>query len=388
MVVIKEVSAKAVKDSRGENTISVAIKTDVGKFEASAPNGKSTGKYEAKSYKKNLEGDIKAITDFKEYFSEDILEKFEDLRRVEDICEGHVGANTLFAFESAVLKAIAKEQKKEVWQVINPSVKKFPRLVGNCVGGGKHSEKSGGKKPDFQEFLLIPNTKTVKESFEGNIKRREDAGDSLDKVDEEFNDKPSDEKGWMVSLNEKEIFDVLKKFKVPLGTDVAASSFYKRKKYHYENPKLDRIVEEQMFYLSNLIKNFSLEYIEDPFEENDFDNFAKLLKKFPKSLIVGDDLTVTNYARLKKAIEKKSINALIVKPNQCGSLLNVRRVCDLAKENNIKIVFSHRSGETYEAILADLAFGFGADFFKCGIIGREREVKLKRLIEIEKSLNK
>jgi enolase len=103
-------------------------------------------------------------------------------------------------------------------------------------------------------------------------------------------------------------------------------------------------------------------------------------------LIVGDDLTVTNYDKLKKAIESKSINAIIVKPNQTGSLLDVSQVCKIAKDNNVKIVFSHRSGETEENILADLAFGFGADFFKCGIIGKEREAKLKRLIEIEKSL--
>ena len=101
---------------------------------------------------------------------------------------------------------------------------------------------------------------------------------------------------------------------------------------------------------------------------------------------MGDDLIVTNYNRLKKAIENKSINALIVKPNQTGSLLEVSQVCKIAKEKDIKIVFSHRSGETDESILADLAFGFGADFFKCGIVGKEREVKIKRLIEIEKSL--
>ena len=117
-----------------------------------------------------------------------------------------------------------------------------------------------------------------------------------------------------------------------------------------------------------------------------FSSFSKLLKKFPDRLIVGDDLIVTNSKRLKKAIEEKSVSAIIVKPNQCGSLLEVARVCELAKKNNIKIVFSHRSGETEENILADLAFGFQADFFKCGIDGKGREAKLKRLIEIEKSL--
>ena len=178
----------------------------------------------------------------------------------------------------------------------------------------------------------------------------------------------------------------MKNYGVNLGIDVASSSFYKRKKYHYENPRLIRTSEEQFSYLSNLIKNYNLFYIEDPFEENDFESFSLLLKKFPNSLIIGDDLTVTNSERLEKAIEKKSINAIIVKPNQCGSLLEVRRVCEIADKHRIKKVFSHRSGETEEYILADLAFGFQADFLKIGIDGYGREEKINRLIEIEKSL--
>jgi enolase len=135
-----------------------------------------------------------------------------------------------------------------------------------------------------------------------------------------------------------------------------------------------------------LIKNFDLYYIEDPFNESDFENFAKLLKRFSDRLVVGDDLTTTNPKRFEKAIKMKSINAIIIKPNQIGSLIKMKEVCEMAKKNNIKTVFSHRSGETEETILADLAFGFGADFFKCGITGKEREAKIKRLVEIEKSL--
>jgi len=384
MVVIKSVSAKSILDSRKEKTIHVTIRTDIGSFSASAPNGKSRGKYEAKPYKKSLEEDIRFLKDSKDYFSEEILEKFEDLRRIEDIVDRHVGANTLFALESAVLKAIAKEQKKQVWQLINSESKKLPRLVGNCIGGGKHSE--GKSKPDFQEFLLIPNSKSVKKAFEINKKAKEDVKFLLKEIDKNFKGKENDENAWETSLNEKEILEILKKTKIPLGLDVAASGFCKRKKYIYKNPPLDRISEEQFEYLSNLIKNFDLFYIEDGFSEEDFESFAKLLKQFPDKLIVGDDLTVTNYDRLPKAIENKSINALIVKPNQTGSLLDVSQVCNIAKEKGIKIIFSHRSGETEEDILADLAFGFGADFFKCGITGKEREAKLKRLIEIENSL--
>ena len=380
---IKGVSARGVLDSRKEKTILVSIKTNVGVFSASAPNGKSTGKHAKKIYKKNLEGDIKAIKDFSDYFSEEVLEKFEDLRRVEDIVDKHVGANTLFALESAVLKAMAKEQKKQVWELVGGG-KKFPQLVGNCVGGGVHSDAD--RKPDFQEFLLIPKSNSVKEAFELNKKIKKQVGGVLKEVDVKFKGKENDENAWMTALNEKEVLDVLKKFKVPLGLDVAASSFYKRKNYLYKNPPLKRTSEEQFSYLSNLIKNFNLFYIEDAFGEEDFEDFSKLLKKFPRSLIVGDDLVVTSHKRLLKAIEMKAVNAIIVKPNQIGSLLEVKQVCETARKKKIKIVFSHRSGETEENILADLAFGFQADFFKCGIEGEEREVKIKRLVEIEKGL--
>jgi len=392
MVLVKSVSAKSISDSRKEKTILVSIKTNVGDFSASAPNGKSRGKHEAEPYRKDLQRDIKTLKQFSHYFSEDEIEKFGDLRRVEDIVEGHIGANSLFALESAILKALAKENRKEIWQLINPSARKFPRLIGNCIGGGKHSKTSSpsstGKKPDFQEFLLIPKMRDVEEDLEINKKAKKETYYLLRERDEKFRGKKNDEDAWQTTLNEKEVLDILKGLRIPTGIDIAASGFYKRKKYIYQNPALQRTKEEQFSYISNLIKNFSLFYIEDAFEEEDFESFSRLLKKHPDSLIVGDDLTATNERRLKKALEEKSINAIIIKPNQNGSLLKVRDICDLAKKHGIKIVFSHRSGETTERILADLAFGFQADFFKCGITGKEREAKIKRLIEIERKIRK
>lgn len=386
-MIIEEVKAKIIKDSRGDKTVEVSIKTNVGKFNASAPNGKSKGKHEAKSYKKTIEKDIESLGKLSDYFSSEHLEKFDDLRRIEDIVGGHIGANTLFALESAALKGMSKEQGKEIWEIVNSKAKNVPRLVGNCIGGGLHSEFVNGKRPDFQEFLLIPNEGGSEKNFEKNLEAKKNAGEILKEKDKKFSGKKNDENAWMTSLNEKEVLDVLKEVKVPMGLDVASSGFYKRKKYHYKNPPLDRTPDEQLMYLSNLIKNFNLIYIEDPFGEEDFETHAKLLKLVHKNcLIVGDDLTVTNYKRLEKAIEEKSINALIMKPNQNGSLIDVKRVSELAKKKGIKMIFSHRSGETKESILADLAFGFEADFIKCGITGPEREIKIKRLVEIEKGL--
>ncbi len=395
MVVIKEVSAKRVLDSRGDKTIQVSIKTDVagsGKrevFSASAPNGKSRGKAEKKPYKKSLKGDIETLKKFSGYFSQDVVENFGDLRRIEDIVDGHIGANTLFALEACVLKALAKEKKKQIWQIIlnkNSDKIKFPRLVGNAVGGGKHSKGLNGKKPDFQEFLLIPKTRNVKEAFEQNKKTYKKIREKLKKRDENFNEKVTDENGWLTGLNDKQILDILKELKTNIGIDVAASSFYKRKKYHYKNPLLKRTRNEHFSYLLNLIRNFGLFYVEDPFGESEFESFSRLRKKTKDVLIVGDDLTTTNPKRFEKAIKNNSINAIIIKPNQIGSLLEVKKVCELAKKHKIKTIFSHRSGETQENILADLAFGFQADFLKCGIIGKERESKIKRLIEIQKRL--
>jgi len=403
---ILQVSGRAILDSRKEKTILISVKTNIGSFSASSPTGKSTGKYEAKPYKKSLEGDIKKVKEFSDYFSEEEFVCFDDLEKIEEVLDRQVGANTMFALESAVLKAIAKEKGKEVWEIVYSShdlpakarTPKLPYLVGNVIGGGKHSSSapkgvppstkkkdlSEGGKPDFQEFLLISKNWNLLK------KAKTEAEELLKKFDENFRSKKNDENAWMTSLNEKIVLDILyrlkKKFKIQIGLDIAASSFNKRKKYHYLNPKLDRDCDEQFGYLSNLIKNYGIFYIEDGFGEDEFDDFAKLLRKFKNRLIVGDDLTTTNLKRLNKAIEKKSISAIIVKPNQIGSLLEVREVCKLARKNKIKIVFSHRSGETEESILADLGFGFGADYFKCGIDGKEREAKMERLIDIRKSI--
>jgi enolase len=386
-MIIKEVFAKIIKDSRKDLTIEVTINTNIGTFKASSPNGKSKGRYEVKSYKKSIEEDIKSLAGLSDYFSQEYIEKFSDLRRIEDIVKGHIGGNTQLAFEYAVLKAMAKEQKKEIWQIINSKAKKIPRLVGNTIGGGLHSDLIGGKRPDFQEFLIIPKPNSMIESFEIAKKIKKFAAGELKLKDSKFNSNKNDENAWMTSLNEKEILEILKKTGAPSGLDIASSGFCRRKKYCYENPMLKRTPEEQLMYISNLAKNFKLIYIEDPFDEDDFESHAKLLKIIGKHcMVVGDDLTVTNYKRLEKAIQMKAVNALIMKPNQNGSLIDLARVVELAKKNNIKMIFSHRSGETMEDILADVAFGFGADFIKCGITGDVREAKIKRMIEIEKSL--
>ena len=376
-MIIKEVGARAVKDSRGEKTIEVSVN----KVKASSPSGKSTGIYETKPYRKSLEWNVNFFNKTKEFDNLEI-NSFDDLIKVEKLLKKKLklknvkdfGANALFAFESAILKALAKDEEIELWQVVNPKAKKFPTPVGNAVGGGLHS--SNKNKPEFQEFLLIPKEK----SFSKNVKIMNHVYSKL-KIKLKTKTK-NDEGALQTTLSNEEVFETLSKFKkIRFGTDIAASSFYKKGKYNYKKNKFDK--KEQISYVNNLIKKYNLFYVEDALEEMDFSGFSKIKSK---NLVVGDDLTATQINRLKKAIRKKSINAIIVKPNQNGSLLEVKKVFEICKNNGIKTIMSHRSGETLDSALADYSFGFEADYIKCGISTKWREAKLKRMIEIERKL--
>jgi len=204
----------------------------------------------------------------------------------------------------------------------------------------------------------------------------------------------NDEGAWGCSLSDEECLkflnDVRKELmsqvghQIDIGIDVAASGFYTGYLYNYKNPVKRLSKLKQLEFLSKIISDYDVYYVEDGFDEKDFDDFSLLMNKVKNRLIVGDDLTVSNIEKLKKAIKEKSVNSLIVKPNQNGSLIEIRDLILLAKKNKIKTVFSHRSGETNDNIIADLAFGFQTDFVKFGVKGKEREVKLNRMIEIEK----
>lgn len=365
-MLIKDLFATKILDSRKEPTIEVSVNG----CKASSPSGKSKGKYETPSYKKSLAQDIKTINKLKLDFD---INNFSDLIKVERICKNKLGANSLFALESAVLKALAKSQGKQLWEILNSRAKRLPTPLGNAIGGGLHS--SNKNPPTFQEFLLAPNKKSIRE----NVKIMNQTYSKLKKILKSKS--KNDEGAWNTSLNNSQVLEILSKEKIRIGVDAAASSFYKNGIYTYKNKSLNRTA--QIHYINSLIKRFNIFYLEDPLEENDFPGFAKISKK---NLICGDDLTVTHIGRLKKAISKKSINCMIVKPNQNGSLLDVAKVVALCKKHNIKTVLSHRSGETLDNALADYAFGFQTDFIKCGISTPWREVKLKRLIEIEENL--
>ncbi|MDO8508395.1 MAG: hypothetical protein Q7S27_01790 [Nanoarchaeota archaeon] len=373
---IKELSARKILDSRNEPTIEVSANNQ----KASSPSGKSTGKYETPCYHKSLEWNIKAINNLIIPFE---INSFNDLKKIEALIKNkfkfkdakQFGANALFALESAILKALAKSQGKQLWQIINPSAKKMPIPVGNAIGGGLHSHNKN--HPDFQEFLLIPKGKSMKE----NVKIMQKVYKNLKKIIK--TNSKNDEGAWQTSLSNEDVLAVISKItEVRIGLDIASSSFYKNSEYHYQNKSLS--TEAQIHYINSLTKKYDIFYLEDPIQEEDFKSFSKI-SRTASNLIVGDDLTATHISRLNKAIKSKSISAMIIKPNQNGSLIELQEIFNICRKNDIKTVLSHRSGETLDNSLADYAFGFQANYIKCGISTKWREVKLKRLVEIEKT---
>src|SRR3989338_1673456 len=389
---IKRLKASIIKDTRGDKTIQISLTTDFGDFISSSPNGKSKGEYEMKSWRGRIESYVQAVNNYPIYDIE--INKFDDLSLVEDIFIKRVGGNTMIALEYAFLKALATKDDKEIWQLINNNLRnpRFPMPVGNAIGGGAHSN---GKKPDFQEFHFIPEAGSFEDAVKINKRARENCKTILKNLDSGFKEKTNDENAWQTTFDNEQVIEIMQDVKenmidefgckMHIGIDVAASEFFsnKNKNYTYKNKKENLKRQEQINKIIKIANEIF--YIEDPLEQDDFSGFSEIKNK-TKSLIVGDDLTATNYNRITAACKKSSINAVIIKPNQIGSLMEVKKIVWFCMENKIKTIFSHRSGETSEDILADLAFGFQADFIKTGICGKGRDEKLNRMIEIERSL--
>jgi enolase len=396
---VKEIVPSIIKNSRNEKTICLKLETYEGRFISSAPSGKSKGKNEVESY--NVKGIVKSfyllkifckLLKHKNFIIKDIdgLKKLVSLVKRFEGRYGGLGGNVTYALEGVFLKGAAADTNREVWQFINDDVNngtkvKIPMPIGNCIGGGLHSKLVKGKRPDFQEFLLIPKEKTFSKAVTTNLRAYHFAKGQLKSRGK------NDENAWKTEKTNEEVLEILKvvgkKFKVRIGLDIAASTFYKKGYYYYKNKELIRDKIDQADYVERLVKRFGIYYIEDGMQEGDFSGFKEILGAVNKNvLIVGDDLTTTNLRLVRRAVNSKAMNAMIIKPNQIGSLIQVRDVVKFCKNHEIKLIFSHRSGETMDDILADYCIGFGGDFIKTGIFGKERLIKLKRVMDIEKSL--
>ena len=417
MVKILEVEPRLILNSRKEETIEVRVRTKDGLFISSAPSGASKGKFERQAFasassvgssKNAVKTSIASLSAIGEkiVFNGYDFNNFEDLHLIEDTImqinnkskKEMFGANALYALEASLLKSIAKSYGFDLWQYLCKKPNILPMPLGNCIGGGKHVDTD--KKTDFQEFLFLPKTKRFFDAQFINLKAYDLAKKFIYSRDKEYTGLLTDENALAASIDNEQVLKLLSEVRqkiadefgieFSLGIDCAASSFYKNKLYYYHNLEKKRTKEEQIEFVLDLIKKYNLSYIEDPLNEEDFSGFNFLMKEIQRKklncLICGDDLTVSSFERVEKAIKNKCVNAIIVKPNQQGSLLELKRVIELAKKHDITPVMSHRSGETCDDTLADLAVGFQCPVIKTGILGKERFAKLNRLSMIERKI--
>ena len=400
--VIEDVIARKIFNSRGEETIEVDIITAGGFGRASAPSGASRGKAEATPYPKG--GVEEAIRKVEQVIAPEIIglnadsqEEIDSLLHSLDGTKNfsNVGGNTAFAVSLAVADASANTYGLPLFQYLGGYyAKELPYPLGNVLSGGKHT---AGKGPEIQEFLSLPiGASSFLEAQKANVTVHERVRQLLEKKDKTFTGGKSDEGAWTCALSNDDALEIVCEaceeaskelgFECRVGLDVAASTFWnaRKKRYVYRDKILDP--NEQLEYILELIKNYKLAYVEDPFHEEDFENFAELTKKAKNCLICGDDLFVTNFKRLQKGIKLDAANAIIIKVNQIGTLTDAWETIRAAKAAGYSPIVSHRSGDTVDSHIAHLAVGLGCPIIKTGVVEGARISKLNELIRIEEIL--
>ena len=366
--------------SNSKDTIEIEAKTKKGKVHASVPFGTSKSKYEVRYLPFNQV--VNNFVSIKKYF----LDEFDSLKDVDELLHTidktedfrEIGGNLALAISSVFLKAFALEEGVPIFSYLNKNPT-MPKPVCNVAGGWKGQS-------DIQEFLLLPLhqerfTESMEEIMESYLK----LGDELKKIDPTFNYSKNLESAWVTSLTTEKILDAISKVKgenLMIGLDVAASNLWDGEKYSYKDKQLSTM--QQIDYMIELSRRYKIFYVEDPFHQDDFVSFSVFTKN-SNCLVVGDDIYATNIKRLKAGLDIKATNAVLVKPNQIGTITDALEFVKEAKKNNMKVVVSHRSAETDDNLLSHLAVGFGADYFKLGVSG-ERIVKINEMIRIEEMI--
>jgi len=401
---IKSIIAKEIKDSRQKPTIEVELAlSDSLRVVASVPSGTSTGKNEALELR---DADGIGVQTAIKNINETIAPKLKgkdptNQKEIDDLMialdgtenKSNLGANAILGVSMAVCRAGAVVQKvplyKHIAHLAGNKEKLFsPLPMFNIINGGRHSKN----ELDIQEFMAVPQKKTMQENLVvGNgifLKLKEEiknsfAEDGLILGDEGGFAPPitSPERALIFLRGACEGYNDVK-----FALDCAASEFYKNNKYNLEGRELTRA--EMLEFYKNLIDNFPIISIEDPFAEEDWQGFEEITKELGKNItIVGDDLTTTNIKKIKEAHNKKAINAVLIKLNQIGTVSETIDAINLTKSFVWKVIVSHRSGETMDNFIADLAVGVGADMIKSGSPAKEeRMIKYSRIIEIEKEM--
>ena len=391
---ITQCTAKEILDSRGIPTLEVAMSLGDISVHASVPSGKSTGSKEALELRdadgRGVSGAILNVNDViaKEIVGRDM--EPSDIDRLMLELDGtdnksNLGANAMLGVSIAATKLAAVVAGVPAWKYIaenNGADPKLPKLYMNIINGGAHSDF----RLPFQEYIIVPQDELVSSSYH----KAEHILKALGKkLKEQFGEVPiGDEGGYSPTFKTvEEPFELLNSLidgDISLAIDAAATELYKDGKYYLLGKEYS--AEGLLVLYKNLVKDLNLSSIEDPFEESDAESFADLVKEVEgRALVVGDDLTVTNPSLITEMSDKKSANAVIIKPNQIGTLLEVYEAVTIAHASGWKSIASHRSGETMDSFIADLAVGIGAYGIKAGSpLRKERKVKYDRLLEIEK----
>jgi len=403
--IIEDVYARKIYDSRGGPTIEVEVVTIDGFGRASAPAGASTGAHEVVPFPKG--GVDEAVRLVNEVVAEKLIGMdstdqvaIDSLLHEVDGTDNFskLGGATALAISIAVAKAAASSLGLPLFQYVGGAfATEMPFPLGNVVGGGKHA---GERAPNIQEFLIIPvGAKSYSEAIEICFKVHREVGKILSKLDKSFAGGRGDEGAWAANISDEEAFQALSEAchnvsdevgrRIVLGVDFAASSMWmsEGKVYFLKREGKGRTREEQINYVIEVAERYDLRYIEDPLHEEDFEGFSLLVKAIGhRALICGDDLFTTNVVRIKTGLELKAANAIIIKPNQVGTLTDAYRALRVARAGGLMPVMSHRSGETEDTFISHLAVGLRCPVIKAGILGGERMVKHNELIRVEEML--
>ncbi|MCX6762139.1 MAG: phosphopyruvate hydratase [Candidatus Moranbacteria bacterium] len=414
---IKKIFAREILDSRGNPTVEVEVTLEsgvVGNF--MVPSGASTGAHEALELRdgdKNRYGGLgvqSAVANVNEKIQKALLGiEASDQKNIDKLMlnldgtenKTNLGANATLGVSIAVCRAMASELELPLYEYIARTFKlpkkfRLPIPMFNIINGGQHSDSG----LSIQEYKLVPNG--IKK-FSEQLRAGSEVFHALQKllISDGFSIGVGDEGGFAPKLESNaqalELINLAiekagykKGQEVNLGIDAAASSFFDEAEKQYlfkpENAVLSR--ESLVNIYVEWIKKYNVISVEDGLAEDDFEGWAKMNEKIGgRVMTIGDDLIVTNVKRLKMAIEKNACNAVLIKVNQIGTLTETIDCIKLAKKNKMKIVVSHRSGETTDDFIADLAVGTGAEYIKSGSLSRgERICKYNRLLRIEEEI--
>lgn len=407
---IKNIIGREILDSRGNPTVEVDVYLENGIMaRAAVPSGASTGEREALEMrdgdKSRFQGKgvLNAVKNVNTTIRETLIgmevedQKALDQKMIEldgTKTKSNLGANAILGVSMASLKAAAKNAGKPLYEYVGNG-KTMPVPMMNIINGGAHADNS----LDFQEYMIIPQRDTIHE----RVRVGAEVFHTLKNVLKEkgYATSVGDEGGFAPNLkNNKEGFELITEAVEKAGyvpgkdvcyaIDVAASEFYRDGKYHLDGEGEVLTTDELIDYYKDLIATYPIISIEDPVDENDWEGFAKVTKELgDKIQLVGDDLFVTNKECLQKGIDNHAGNAILLKVNQIGTITETLETIELAKKNNYKTIISHRSGETEDTTIADLAVGLDLGQIKTGSMSRtDRICKYNQLMRIEEELTK